>query len=236
MQLTWSKSKPALPVALTTAEHTDTDSLFHLDPWSYQASSQMSRRRNNCCSQLPKPKRFRFVTEQAPVEKQKSEGLYKSQKINIALNNVGESERQERTPAQQSSSTVNEGTLQFALGSHLMDTYLNDGLHSQYSGIEQCDIDLDEMMFMSDFSIEPLGWLNSPSTGTMDSQIAGAPVEPSNGYSMIAMSSTTSNTGEGHSLPISATDNPKLDMLVVGSPLLHKTLFEKSETLLNLCK
>jgi hypothetical protein len=71
MQLTWPKSNSIPPRAAMLLEQTDDP--FHLDPLSLQASLHVRGR--NSRSRSHKPRKFRFVAEQALERNQRSTEL-----------------------------------------------------------------------------------------------------------------------------------------------------------------
>jgi hypothetical protein len=113
MQLTWPKSKSIPPRAAMLSEQRDDP--FHLEPLSLQASLHVRDR--NSRSRPHKPRKFRFVAEQALERKQRSTELCETR---ITQSSVSLGETQARTSVQQNS----------IAGSHLLGD-LDDGVRGE---------------------------------------------------------------------------------------------------------
>ena len=123
MQLTWSKSKPIQPRAAMFSEQIDDP--FHLEPLSFQASIHVRDR--NSRSRPHKPRKFRFVTEQAPGRKQTST---ESCEARIKQSSAYPGETHARASIQQSNIAMDRSIHQCTPDSPLLGT-LNDGVHGE---------------------------------------------------------------------------------------------------------
>jgi hypothetical protein len=83
------------------------------------------------------------------------------------------------------------------------------------------------MLFPFDFSSDPFDWWSWSPTGTVDIENPGILEELDTNCNTVAASSE--NAAVEH-------QDPRQNLVTLGSPILHKSLFEKFETLLNMCK
>jgi hypothetical protein len=122
MQLTWSKSKPIQPMFSE-----QTDDPFHLEPLSLKAS--IHARDRNSRSRPYKPRKFRFVAEQAIGQKQISTEIGEA---HIQRSFACPGEKQARASCQQSNIALDRSIYQCTStpGSPLLGT-LDDGVHGK---------------------------------------------------------------------------------------------------------
>jgi hypothetical protein len=122
MQLTWSKSKPIQPMFLEPI-----DDPFYLEPLSLKASLHVRDR--NRGSRPYKPRKFRFVAEQATGRKQTSP---ETGEAHIRRSSAYPGGKRARTSIQQSSIALDRSIYQCTStpGSPLLGT-LDDGVHGK---------------------------------------------------------------------------------------------------------
>jgi hypothetical protein len=90
------------------------------------------------------------------------------------------------------------------------------------------------MLFPFDFSSDPFDWWSWSPTGTVDIENPGILEDLDKDYNTVATPS--GNAAVEHHSPILMFTDPRQNLIALGSPILHKSLFEKFETLLNMCK
>ncbi|KAE9367713.1 hypothetical protein N431DRAFT_416495 [Stipitochalara longipes BDJ] len=225
MQLIWSKSKPTQPKAVILPEQTGDPDAFHLEPLSLQASILVKD--SNIRSRPHKPRKFRFVTERATRKKQPSTESFKARKYQKP---VCASEFQ--ASVSQSNISVGITTRPCTPGISPLETLEYD-IHvssSTFNSGENGESDPFELVSPNHFSSDLHDWWLFSPIGFADNESPGLFGEMDSDYNTMAMSIHGSAAGK-HRL---MTEDPRQNFTTLGSPVLHKSLFEKFETLLNL--
>lgn len=230
MQLKWSKINPKQPEVSVSSEQTHADDPFQLDPLSIQASFHLRSRID-----LPrprKPRNFRFVVEQAPIRRPPST---KSPQPVDSFAGLGESE--EKVSVRHSSNTVNEEVTQSTPSSPLIDTYLDNAVHGRCLGdVHSSASNENAIFFPVDFSTDLLDWPTWPSTKFLDGGSPHSLDEWNNDHNTGTMSSATGDGTVRHPSPNSMMEHVQPNTPSLDSPILQKSILEKFETLLNMCK
>jgi hypothetical protein len=90
------------------------------------------------------------------------------------------------------------------------------------------------MLFPFDFSSDPFDWWSWSPTGAVDIENSGILDELDKDCNTVA--ATSENAAVEHRSPLPTFEDPRQNLIALGSSILHQSLFEKFETLLNMCK
>jgi hypothetical protein len=92
------------------------------------------------------------------------------------------------------------------------------------------------VLLQIDYSSDPLDWWAWSPNGNVYIENPGTIGELDYDCSMVAVSYAINNTARADNTLNPTLNDRGQDLLTLGSPCLHKNLFEKFEALLNMCK
>ncbi|PMD40625.1 hypothetical protein L207DRAFT_554328 [Hyaloscypha variabilis F] len=215
MQLTWSEKKQPQPRAVNFLEQIDDP--FHLEPLSLQASIHVKDR--NARYRAHKPRNFRFVTEEVGGRKHPSTG---SSEACRKEKHFFSGAIQESVPIQKCNISVDRTTEQGIPGIPLLaPLQVVDHASSPTFATDRNDV-LDPLAML---------FLTDPSSDLRDYEALLNELDSN--HNTMAMSDVNENAVVEHRLTPTFND-PQQNLTPLGSPILHKSLIEKFETLLNL--